>query len=266
MTAFVSIEGSVAVITGAGSGIGRASALALARRGAHIVVTDLDEDRASAVASEVAAAGGVSLAMLCDVGDLSSFEEVRERTLERFGRIDIVMNNVGVIAMGSPETLPMQGWERVIDINLLGVVRSNLAFLPHLLSQGSGHIVNTASASGLLAHGFDRLPYVATKHALVGLTESLALYLCPRGIGVTCLCPSGVITNIVEQITTYGEAGTPRAPNHVVVEASVVGDLVVEAIDDGRFLVLTASEVQDELVMRANDMEAYINAHMSSGT
>ncbi len=184
--------------------------------------------------------------------------------LEEYGRIDIVMNNVGVLAMGPPETIPLEGWERVIDINLLSVVRSNLIFLPHLLSQGSGHIVNTASASGLLAHGFDRLPYVSTKHALVGLTESLALYLRPRGIGVTCLCPSGVVTNIAEQITTYGVAGRPRSPDHPIVDASVVGDLVVDAIDTGRFLVLTASEVHDELMERASDMDAYIETYAPS--
>ncbi len=261
MTAFVAIEGSVAVISGAGSGIGRASALSLARRGAQVVVTDLDGERASAVAGEISEEGGKSLPLQCDVSDIAAFEHVRDRTLDEYGRIDIVMNNVGIIAMGSPETLPLQGWEHVIDINLLSVVRSNLTFLPHLLSQGSGHIVNTASASGLLAHGFDRLPYVATKHALVGLTESLALYLRPRGIGVTCLCPSGVITNIGEQITAYGVTGRPRSPDHPIVEASVVGDLVVDAIDTGRFLVLTASEVHDELVERASDMEAYIDAY-----
>jgi NAD(P)-dependent dehydrogenase (short-subunit alcohol dehydrogenase family) len=261
MRAFVAIEGSVAVISGAGSGIGRASALSLARRGAQVVVTDLDGERANAVAGEIADEGGKSLALQCDVSDIAAFEHVRDRALDEYGRIDIVMNNVGIIAMGSPETLPLQGWEHVIDINLLSVVRSNLTFLPYLLSQGSGHIVNTASASGLLAHGFDRLPYVATKHALVGLTESLALYLRPRGIGVTCLCPSGVITNITEQITTYGVTGRPRSPDHPIVEASVVGDLVVDAIETGRFLVLTASEVHDELVERASDMDAYIDAY-----
>ncbi len=85
-------------------------------------------------------------------------------------------------------------------------------FLPHLIAQGRGHVVNTASASGLLAYGFDRLPYVASKHAVVGVSEALALYLAPQGVGVTCLCPSGVITNILEQITVYGEATLAPGP------------------------------------------------------
>ncbi len=259
MKSFVNVADSVAVISGAGSGIGRAAALSLAARGARVMVSDLVSDRAESVAAEIIAAGGSAIAQECNVGDISALEQVRERTLEEFGQIDIVMNNVGVIAMGPPETLPLEEWERVIDVNLLSIVRSNLTFLPLLLSQGRGHIVNTASASGLLAYGYDRLPYVATKHAVVGLTESLAFYLRPRGIGVTCLCPSGVITNIVEQMTSFGEPITPRAPSYPIVSAEVVGELVADAITDGRFLVLTATEVQDELEERTTDIEAYID-------
>ncbi len=110
--------------------------------------------------------------------------------------------------------IPLDEWERIINVNLLGVARGNLVLLPHLLAQGMGHVISTASVSGLLAHGFDRLGHVATKHTDVGLTEALALYLCPRGIGVTCLCPSGVITNIAEQVNVFGEPAVPRSPDH----------------------------------------------------
>ena len=127
------------------------------------------------------------------------------------------MNNVGVLAIGAPETLPDEAWIRTIDINLFSIARSNRVFLPGLIAQGSGHVVNTASASGLLSYGFDRLPYVASKHAIVGLSEALATYLGPKGVGVTCLCPSGVITNILEGITVYGDRGrnaaSPGAPD-----------------------------------------------------
>jgi NAD(P)-dependent dehydrogenase (short-subunit alcohol dehydrogenase family) len=259
MKGFVNVAESVAVVSGAGSGIGRAAALSLAARGARVMVSDLVVDRAESVAAEIVAAGGSAIAQECNVAEISALERVRERTLTEFGQVDIVMNNVGVIALGPPETLPLQEWERVIDVNLLSIVRSNLTFLPLLLAQGRGHIVNTASASGLLAYGYDRLPYVATKHAVVGLTESLAFYLRPRGIGVTCLCPSGVITNIVEQMTSFGEPITPRAPSYPIVAADVVGELVADAITDGRFLVLTATEVQDELEERTRDIEAYID-------
>jgi NAD(P)-dependent dehydrogenase (short-subunit alcohol dehydrogenase family) len=168
------------------------------------------------------------------------------------------MNNVGVLAVGPVESIPLEGWERVIDINLMSVVRSLTVFLPGLLEQRSGHVVNTASTAGLFPYGYDRLPYTTSKHAIVGLSESLAVYLRPRGVGVSCFCPAGVMTNILEQITFYGESGPPRGPNFGIIDADAAGELVADAITAGRFLVLTTDEARDELRERGNDIEAYI--------
>lgn len=258
MTVPLELDGAAAVLTGAGSGIGRATAIALARRGCRIVASDLDQARAEETADLVRTVGGEAVGIEVDVSSQADLEALRDRCMHRFGRLDLVMNNVGVLAMGPPESLPLEAWTRVLDLNLLSVARSNLVFLPHLLAHGHGHVVNTSSASGLLAYGFDRLPYVASKHAVVGLSEALALYLAPKGIGVTCLCPSGVITNILEQITVYGEPAAPRAPQHPLVEPDAVGELVADAVASGTFLVVTASEVHDELRQRAADPEAYL--------
>jgi NAD(P)-dependent dehydrogenase (short-subunit alcohol dehydrogenase family) len=247
---------AVAVITGAGSGVGRATARSLARRGTRIVVTDIDADRAATVAAEL---GDHGVAVRCDVTRLEDLEAARDVALEHFGRVDLVMNNVGVLAVGPVEAIPLDGWQRSIDINLLGMVRSNLVFLPLLLSQGSGHIVNTASTAGLLPYGFDRLPYTATKYAVVGLTEALALYLRPHGIGVSCLCPAGVATNIVEQITYYGDALPPRGPAFPVVDAEAVGELVANGVSEGRFLILTAPQAADELRDLGADVDGYLS-------
>lgn len=246
---------AVAVITGAGSGIGRASAHSFVQRGARVVVSDVDAARADAVAREL---GERAVAARCDVTSLADFEALRDRALQEFGRIDLVMNNVGILAVGSVEDIPFEAWQRVVDVNLLGIVRSNQVFLPVLLAQGGGHIVNTASTAGLLPYGFDRLPYTATKHAVVGLSESLVLYLKPRGIGVTCFCPSGVMTNIVEQITTYGEPKPPRSPSFAIVEAATAGELVAEGVLADRFLVLTAPEAADELRELGADVDGYL--------
>src|SRR5215471_11808387 len=166
----------------------------------------------------------------CAVADGKRLASPRPACIGRFGGVDLGMNNVGVLAMGPPESAPLEAWHRVLDLNVLGIVRSNLVFLPLLIEQGRGHVVNTASVSGLLAHGWDRLPYVTSKHAVVGMSESLAIYLRPRGIGVTCLCPAGVKTNIVEQITFYGTPSVPRSPDFGVVDAELVGELVAEAV------------------------------------
>jgi NAD(P)-dependent dehydrogenase (short-subunit alcohol dehydrogenase family) len=247
---------SVAVLTGAGSGIGRATAHALARRGAKVVVTDRDEERAGAVAAEV---GASAASARCDVTSITDLESVREIALEQFGRIDLVMNNVGVLAVGPVEAIPLEGWERVVDINLMSVVRSLTVFLPGLLEQESGHIVNTASTAGLFPYGYDRLPYTTTKHAIVGLSESLAVYLRPRGIGVSCFCPAGVMTNIMEQITFYGEPQPPRGPSFGVIDADEAAELVVAGIASDRFLIVTTDEVIAELRERGDDIEAYLD-------
>jgi NAD(P)-dependent dehydrogenase (short-subunit alcohol dehydrogenase family) len=252
------LDGAVAVLTGAGSGVGRATALSLTGRGARVVVSDLDGDRAEETAALVAAEGGEAISVRVDVAQQEDLEQLRDRCLERFGRVEVVVNNVGVVALGAPESLPLEAWRRVLDLNLLSVARSNLIFLPLLLERGRGHVVNTASVHGLLAYGFDRLPYVASKYAMVGVSEALAIYLGPRGIGVTCVCPSRVATNIVEQITTYGQPPPPKTLPHTVVEPGAVGELIVDAIAAGTFLVVTAPEVREELRERASDPEAYV--------
>jgi NAD(P)-dependent dehydrogenase (short-subunit alcohol dehydrogenase family) len=247
--------GSVAVLTGAGSGIGRAAAVEFARRGARVLVTDIDLERAAAVADEI---GNNAVAARCDVTSLDDLSAVRDQALDIFGRVDLVMNNVGVLAVGPVEQIPLEAWQRIVDINLMSVVRSNLIFLPLLLEQGSGHIVNTASTAGLLPYGFDRLPYTATKHAVVGLSQSLAVYLQPKGIGVSCLCPAGVATNIIEHITFYGEPSPPRGPSFPIVEAESVGEMVADGVAEGRFLILTAPEAADEIRALATDMDGYL--------
>ncbi|UGQ12348.1 SDR family NAD(P)-dependent oxidoreductase [Yinghuangia sp. ASG 101] len=251
----IDLGAAVAVVTGGGSGIGRAAAHSFARRGARVVVTDVDAERASTVAGEL---GDRAVSAVCDVTDTAALEAVRDLALERFGRVDLVMNNVGILAVGQVEDIPLETWQRVVDVNLMGIVRSNLVFLPVLLEQGSGHIVNTASTAGLLPYGFDRLPYTATKHAVVGLSESLALYLRPRGIGVSCLCPAGVATNIVEQITFHGRPTSPRGPSFPILDAETVGELVADGVAADRFLILTAPEAADELREHGADLDAYL--------
>lgn len=248
-------EAAVAVITGAGSGIGRACAHSFTNRGARVVVTDVVADRAHAVAGEI---GEQAVGLRVDVTRQEELEAARDLALDRFGRIDLVMNNVGVIVMGGVEEIPLEAWQRAIDINLLGIVRSNLVFLPHLIAQGSGYVVNTASTLGLLPYSYDRTPYMATKHAVVGLSEGMYLALGPKGIQVSCLCPAGVLTNIVEQITVHGTIAPPRAPTLRLSEAAEVGELVAEGVEAGRFLVLTAPEAADELAAHGADMDGYL--------
>jgi NAD(P)-dependent dehydrogenase (short-subunit alcohol dehydrogenase family) len=257
------LTGWVGVLTGAGSGIGRATALALGRRGMDVVVTDIDADRVAAVAAEVADLGRRSIGERCDVARLEDLERVRDRAMEEFGRIDLVMNNVGVLAAGLPEDIPVEEWVRMIDINLMGVVRSNAVFLPILLAQGHGHLVNTASTAGLYPYTYDRLPYTATKYAVVGMTEALALYLRPKGIGVTLLCPGPVATNIAEQIRYFGPPRPPRPPKLGFATAEAAGEQVADAVATDRFLVLTSPEAAEFVRHRGDDVDGFLEAQIA---
>ena len=257
-----SVEGAVAVITGAGSGIGRATAHSLARRGCAVVVSDLDAARAEAVAAEIEAAGGRATGVRCDVARDEDVAALADATVSTFGQVDVVMSNVGVIAKGLPLEIPLDAWSSIIDVNLLGTVRVLQAFLPPLLEQGSGHVVTTGSTAGLFPYAFDRLPYAATKAGVVALTESLALYLRPRGIGVTCFCPAGVITNIVEQIREYGPPTPIQMPQVPLISAEEAGELVVEGILADELLVLTDPVAAAMVERHSTDREGFLRSQI----
>jgi NAD(P)-dependent dehydrogenase (short-subunit alcohol dehydrogenase family) len=255
----------VAVITGGASGIGRSTALALARRGVKIVVADIDAEGARLVADAIAAAGGEALDVRCDVGQGDAFEKLKEAALSRFRSVDLVMNNVGVLPRGLPDHIPVEEWERILNINLMSVVRSNASFLPLLLEQGSGHIVNTASFAGLYTYSFDRLPYAAAKAAIVQISEGLALYLKPQGIGVTLLCPGPVATNVTRTQRSFGPAVDMRGPGKqfTLKAADEVGEMVVQAITEDRFMLFTDDQVRELLIERATDWDGFLERQIA---
>lgn len=260
------LEGKVVLVTGGGSGIGRGTALALAAAGAHVAVADIDRDRAMAVADEASWRGTECFGMVVDVNEAGAFQTARDMVLRRLGRIDVVMNNVGVVAAGQPDEIPLREWERVMSTNLLSIVRSNETFVPVLLEQGSGHIVNTASAAGLFAYEYERMPYSVSKAAVVSLSETLALYLRPRHIGVTCVCPGPVVTNLREHVTFSGHRVHMRPPVKGMAPADpvAVGETVVDAIRHDRFLVLSHPELHELLVQHATDPEAFLAERLRS--
>lgn len=252
--------GKIAVVTGAASGIGRGCALALASAGCRVVAADINEQGAQETAQAACDAGGTAMSVQCDVGAPDAFDRLRDTVLSTYGDIDIVMNNAGIILSGHPEDIPVSEWSRVLDINLMSVVRSNAAFLPLMLARGSGHIVNTASFAGIMSYAFDRLPYAASKAAVFQLSEGLALYLRPKGIGVTVLCPGPVATNIMKSTKVWTDDIQVRGPGpeFKVMTADAVGELVVDAIRRNLFFLPTHTEVRERLIARASDFDAVL--------
>jgi NAD(P)-dependent dehydrogenase (short-subunit alcohol dehydrogenase family) len=261
------IADAVAVVTGGASGIGRATALELARRGADVVVADLHEPRMEEVRAEVEGMGRRALAVRCDVSQNADVERLRDETLAAMGRVDIVMNNAGVAMLGPAEGLSMEEWDWILQINLGGAIRGVRAFLPHILERGSGHVVNTASVAGLFAYSWDHPAYITAKFGVVGLTESLALYLRPLGVGVSLLCPGLVNSNMGETARAGGTDDLGKwiqpMPLEEPVEPDFVGGLVADAIRDDRFLILTHPDVTlERMERRAADPDAFIQSQI----
>jgi NAD(P)-dependent dehydrogenase (short-subunit alcohol dehydrogenase family) len=198
----------VAVVTGAASGIGRATAHALAERGADLAVCDLDDAGLKESTERITAMGRRALALHVDVSRAEQVEDFAERTLAELGRVDIVVNNAG-IGVGGPLTeVPLAEWEAIVGINLMGVVHGCYFFVPKLIAAGrGGHIVNVASMAGYVAAP-SMSAYSATKYAVIGLSEALRAELAEHGIGVTAICPGVINTPIVRSTRMYGPQAT----------------------------------------------------------
>ena len=190
--------GRTAVVTGGGSGIGEALCRAFADTGMNVVVSDVDGDAAEGVARAIAEAGGRAVAVRTDVADRASVKALADEAFAAFGEVGVLCNNAGVVAFRNAADMSDADWDWVMSVNLGGVVNGVTQFLPRLIAQGTeAHIVNTASSAGLFAPP-GMASYVASKQAVVGLSEHLRVDLAPLDIGVSVLCPGGVATRIVE--------------------------------------------------------------------
>lgn len=245
-----SLAGKVAVVTGGASGIGRALGERFAAEGMQVVLADVECDALDRAVAELASAGAEVVGVPTDVAQLAQVEALRDRTFEVFGAVHLVCNNAGV-AGGSAIDSPIEVWRWVLGVNLWGVVHGCHVFLPHLLAQDDGHVVNTASVAGLGGIGALGV-YCTSKSAVVGLTESLYDDLAARGstVSVSVVCPGFVRTRISEshrnmpdevRAVTPADAVVERAGHAIVglgIEPSAVADGVVEAVRARRLYVL----------------------------
>jgi NAD(P)-dependent dehydrogenase (short-subunit alcohol dehydrogenase family) len=258
-------KGKVAVVTGAASGIGLALAERWARAGLDVVLADVDEAGLAKAAEMVEGHGVRSAAVPTDVSDERSVAALASTAFDRFGAVHLLCNNAGVSSKTDPWLGPTSSWKWVIGVNLWGVIHGVRAFLPAMLAQGEGHIVNTASIAGLWP-GFVA-DYDATKHAVVALTEHLyrTVKSLEVPIGVSVLCPGWVRTAIVDAERNWparlGEKPDPspdaalRRPhlNRVIdggMPPADVAELVAGAVEAERFWIFTAPEFMDLAVRR----------------
>jgi NAD(P)-dependent dehydrogenase (short-subunit alcohol dehydrogenase family) len=255
------IEHGVAVITGAGSGIGRALAVAFATAGASVVVGDLDAEGVEETVARVGSAGGSALGVVGDAASVDGIATLIDSARERFGPVDVFVANAGV--MGAPGLGDDEGdWDAIIDVNLRAHVRAAKALVPEWVQRGGGHFVSVASAAGLLTQ-LGAAGYSVTKHAAVGFAEWLAITYGGNGIGVSCVCPMGVDTPLLNGILTSTDPAARMAGAAVATAGEVIGpdrvaELTVEAVRDGRFLVLPHPAVLDMYRHKGSDYERWI--------
>ena len=200
------LSGKVAVVTGAGSGIGRSTARLLARQGARVHVADINETAAFETVREIEAAGGSAAAHVLDVSDAAAVDAFAEAIFAAEGGVDVLHNNAGIGHAGDITSITFEDWQRVIEVNLLGVAYGVQAFIPRMLRQGRpAAVVNTASQAGIVPAA-KLAPYCASKYGVVGMTEALHAELSPQGIDVSAICPGIIDTPIVAAGTMRGSA------------------------------------------------------------
>lgn len=246
------IEEKVVIITGGASGIGAALATRFAAEGAGaVIVADIDDEGASRVAAEI---GGEAIHL--DVADDQETEKVIAHIEKLYGRIDVLCLNAGIATDGTPET-SNEAWQRTWDVNVMAHVYATRYALPGMLERGSGYIVTTASAAGLLTN-IGAAPYAVTKHAAVALAEWLAVTYGERGIGVSCLCPQFVDTPMLDAFADYDDEMRAWVKD-IAIDTTEVAEQVMDAIRSETFLVLPHPEVLGYFQNKATDYDRWIS-------
>ncbi len=240
-----SMEGKVALVTGAAAGIGRASAMALAREGATLCVSDINEAGAAETADLITAAGGSAMACRCDVRDPAEVKTMLAATVAAFGSLDAAVNNAGISGKFTQRMHEAddETFEKVLDVNLRGVWHCMRAELKQMLSQGSGVIVNIASVAGLIGAP-KAADYTVSKHAVVGMTKSAALDYAKLGIRVNAVCPAYTDTAMVQGAI----AGNP-----------LMAAIMTRAIPMGR--LGKAEEIAEAVLWLCSDAASFVTGH-----
>ena len=245
------LEGKVVVVTGAAAGIGRAMVQRFAKeKPKALVVADRDLPGAQGMAKEV---GG--FAVQCDVSREQDVAGLVKKAEESFGQLDLLVSNAGIATSGGVE-LPDAEWQRTWEINVMAHVWAARAALPAMLARGSGHLLSTASAAGLLSM-IGAAPYSVTKHAAVAFAEWLAITYGDRGIKVSCLCPLFVDTQMLRTALTSAGGGSVKASG-AVLEPAQVAEAVVAGLEAEKFLILPHPEVAAYYAKKAADPDRWL--------
>jgi NAD(P)-dependent dehydrogenase (short-subunit alcohol dehydrogenase family) len=255
------LDGKVAIVTGGASGIGEALASELAANGVRVVVGDLDEAGAQATAATIRSAGGQAAALRANAAEVEDIEALITLAGEEFAPVDIYVANAGVI--GKSGLGEESDWDAILDVNLRAHIRAATLLVPYWRSVGSGYFVSVASAAGLLTQ-LGAAGYAVSKHAAVGFAEWLAITYGDDGIGVSCVCPLGVETPLLQTIRGLDDPDARLGASSIetsagVITAADVATVTVEAVRSGRFMVLPHGELLEMYRHKGGDYDRWIS-------
>ena len=262
MKDFAGLHGRVGVVTGGGSGLGKALAEGLASAGGKVLVADLDFESAVRVCAAITGQGGDATPAAVDVADCGSVERLADICFETFGRCDVPINNAGIADFGPALSMPVDRWRRIIDVNLMGIVHGFRAFAPRMAAaNATAHVINIASMAGLVPlPGF--AAYVASKSAVVGLSEVLREELAPSGVVVSVACP-GWIATAIQPASGSSEGPRFRPELSRVLQPEDAATIILQQALAGNLYILTHPEWQDEVRTRSAALVAPVIAEKS---
>ncbi len=209
------VAGKVAIITGAGAGIGRATALLFAKEGAKVVVADRDPEAGTETVSLIEESGGAAISVQVDVSKAADVRKMVETTVKRYGKLDILINNAGIYAEADVVEATEEEWDRILDVNLKGVFLCSKYSIPEMIKGGGGSIVNIGSEAGIVGIQ-NQVAYNVSKSGVIALTKSMALDFALHNIRVNCLCPGRTLTPLVEKV--IAEAQDPESTRRALEE------------------------------------------------
>jgi len=248
------LQGRNVVITGAASGIGRACAIRFAAEGARLVLSDIDEEGVDVVAQDLGA-----VAMRADVGRERDVRALIDAAQRHHGPIDLFYSNAGIGGPGGGPEAPDEQLQRIWEVNVMSHVWAARALLPEMMARGSGYLVSTASAAGVLTQ-LSALGYSITKHAAVALAEWLHITYADAGIKVSCVCPQGVNTPLFRGAVALDPVGNAPMVAQPVLEPEDVAETVLEGIRDERFLILPHAEVASFMAVKGAQPERWLES------
>lgn len=247
------------VITGAGSGLGRALALEFARKKWKIAIAEINDERAEETAVMACKAGGTAITIHCDVTKPEDLDNVLKKLLQEWHGVDILINNAGVASAGWFEKIPLEKWDWIIGLNTNSIIHGCRSFIPYFKERKSGYIVNVASNAGIASLP-EMASYNATKAAAISLTETLRIELAASNIGVSVVCPTFFKTNLMDQFSSPDERQRKLADTffgHATVTSENVARHTIESIEKNRFYVITQKDGRNIWRMKRFAPELY---------